>query len=207
MEEAEVQLLRAKRLRRNAKMALKYHTRTMESALAQEGTTAAEMEDLIVTLTKRTTKLEEAHEALMILTPDEALEQEYINILALYSQLRDAAKTKLNINRSFGAIKLSAPDQGANIERLLQPNQGKSYERKLQQLNLYLKKTGNGSAALLNASNNTEVAPQPLLESNPDSYSLQWSAFNHRVGLPGHHSDQNSPAAYHLVHQTPPESP
>ena len=47
MADTEAQLAGAKHLRSNAKIAITHHTRTMKSTLAQERTTAAELEDLI----------------------------------------------------------------------------------------------------------------------------------------------------------------
>ena len=63
LEEAEAHLVSAKRLRRNARIALSHHTRTMETALAEEGTTAVELEELITRYNRRHDSLEEAPRA------------------------------------------------------------------------------------------------------------------------------------------------
>ena len=48
MAYTEAQLAGAKHLRSNTKFAITHHTRTMNSILSQERTTAAELEDLII---------------------------------------------------------------------------------------------------------------------------------------------------------------
>ena len=95
MSDTEAQLAH---LRSNAKIAITHHTRTMKSTLAQERTTAAELEELINEYNTRRDNLEEAHNQLMLMIPDEDLEQEaqqHGAFLALQNRIRYKADNKL----------------------------------------------------------------------------------------------------------------
>ena len=76
MADTEAQLVGAMHLRSNAKIAITHHTRTMKSAIVQERTTAAELEELIKDFKIMRDNLEEAHNYLMLMISDEYLEQE-----------------------------------------------------------------------------------------------------------------------------------
>ena len=98
MADTEAQLAGAKHLRSNAKIAIIHHTRTMKSAIAQERTTAAELEELIKDFKTMRDNLEEAHNYLMLMIPDEYLEQEaqqHEDFLALQNRTRYEADNKL----------------------------------------------------------------------------------------------------------------
>ena len=64
-------MTRIKCIRRNAKIALTHHTRTIDNALLQEITPAVELEDLIAVFNQKKTALEDAHKHLMLLIPEE----------------------------------------------------------------------------------------------------------------------------------------
>ena len=89
-------MARVKRIRRNAKIALAHHTRTIDNALTQERTTAVELEDLIAVFHQKKTALEDAHTDLMFLIPEEEFEHEAQQQEAYLTEKNSSKYTAVN---------------------------------------------------------------------------------------------------------------
>ena len=84
----------------------------MKSVTAQERTTAAELEELIKDFKIMRDNLEEAHNYLMLMIPDEYLEQEaqqHGDFLALQNQ------TRYEVDNKFLALVVSNSPLGASL--------------------------------------------------------------------------------------------
>ena len=133
MAEEQAQLARIKRIRRNAKIALAHHTRTIDNALTQERTTAVELEDLIAVFHQKKTALEDAHTDLMFLIPEEELEHEAQQQEAYLTEKNSSKYTAVNrLQTLLGTGGLPRRDDDDNSVR----SNATHYEVKLQRLNL-----------------------------------------------------------------------
>ena len=133
MEEAEAQLARTRRIKRNAKIALTHHTRTIENALGQERTTAVELEDLISVFNQKKTALEDVHRDLMIILPEEELEHE---AQQHEDYLRERNASKYTALDRLQALVATVEPPGGDDDGISLQSNATHYEVKLQRLNL-----------------------------------------------------------------------
>ena len=135
---AEAQLNGAKRVRTNSRIALSHHTRTLENALGQERTTAAELEGLLQDFNSKKTAVEEAQEAVMLLMDEDYLEQEGENheeYLVPKNQVKYQAVTRLQTLRGTNGSS-STPDQPDDAESIHSNPVNRTREVKLPKIYL-----------------------------------------------------------------------
>ena len=125
-------MARTRRIKRNSKIALTHHTRTLENALGQERTTAVELEDLIAVYNLKKTALEDVHRDLMLLIPEDELEHE-AQQHEDYLRERNATKYAA-LDRLQGLMAIVEPHR--DDDGISQRSSGTHYEVKLQRLNL-----------------------------------------------------------------------